>query len=66
MITDTDLIISALAQDVAQLEHDLVAYREMVQLLLEQLHEAQRQDTAWAEQAQALRDELRRYVAARV
>jgi chromosome segregation ATPase len=60
-----DLVAEQLAADVLQLEHDVVAYRSLAQSAINELHEAQLQIINLQAQLNSLRDEIRRYVAAK-
>lgn len=66
MPTDTDLLIQALGQTVAELEHDLVVQREMLRAALDQLNGAQARQASSTDQLAALREDCRRYTASRV
>lgn len=48
------------------LQDELAVYRLMTHAALGQLHDAQQRETKLAEQLQALRDELRRYITAQM
>lgn len=66
MSQSDDLVIQDLAADVARLEAERVIYRELVAAALTELHAAQLAEAGAAHRIAGLRDELRRYVAARV
>lgn len=61
-----DLVIADLAADVARLEAERFVYRELVAAALSELHDAQLREAGAASRIASLRDELRRYTAARV
>jgi len=65
-MTATDLVIADLAAALVRVEAEAVIYRELAQVALEQLHDAEENCIGIGLQAQALREELRRYVSAAV
>lgn len=60
------LVIAQLASDVLRLESDVATYRAMVSVSLDQQQESLRRVGALEEQMRALKDEIQRYVRARV
>jgi hypothetical protein len=65
-MTATDALVADLVAEVCTLELDVIRYRELLQVALSQLADAQTQRAAHGRQMEALRLELRDYVAARV
>jgi hypothetical protein len=65
-MTADDLLIQMLADEACALRAELVVYREMVDVALIHLQEAEARQTGLSVQLGAMRDELRRYTAARV
>lgn len=65
-MTSDAIIITALADDVAALEHDLVVAREMLRASLAAQHQLWQQHCALERRYADVREELRRYVTARV
>lgn len=61
-----DLVIAELSAYTAQLEHDVTVNREMVRAALSRLAASDQQQRDLQARFDALKDELRRYVAARV
>lgn len=59
-------VIEYLAADVAQLESDVVIYREMAQVALAQNAELLKQHKALRQQIADRRDEIRRYTESQV
>lgn len=66
MLTDTDLVITELADDCARLERDVVAYRHLLQVALAELHDAQVALKKARHDVADKREEIRRYTSARV
>lgn len=64
--TAADLCIEAFAAEALDLHTDLLAYRELLSVAMVQLREAEGRQVVLSRQMQAVRDELRRYVAAKV
>jgi hypothetical protein len=60
------LAVEYLADEVAALEAELVSYRQMTQVSLEQSRELNRRLAAQSVRNQELRDELRRYIRSQV
>lgn len=60
------LVIAQLASDVLRLEERVATYRAMVSVSLDQQQESVRRVGALEEQMRALKDEIQRYVRARV
>jgi hypothetical protein len=65
-MTADDLLIQMLAEEACALRAELVVYREMVDVALTHLQEAEARQTGLSVQLGAMREELRRYVSARV
>lgn len=64
-MTAADLCIDAFAQEAAELGAELVCYRQMLSVALSQLRDAETRQVMLGAQLQSLREELRRYTAAR-
>jgi hypothetical protein len=65
-MTADDLLIQMLAEEACALRAELVVYREMVSVAVEHLQEAEARQTGLSVQLGAMREEIRRYTAARV
>ncbi len=61
-----DLVAEQLAADLLDVEASLVAYRELAQVAIHELHDVQQHIVSLQAQLSALRDEIRRYTASRV
>lgn len=59
-------VVEHLAADVAELEAELVTYRTMAQIALEQNHELTKHNDALRQQISDRREEIRRYVEAQM
>jgi hypothetical protein len=66
MTTATDLMLAMLADDACALRAELVVYRELCQVALAHLQEAEARQAGLTAQLGAMREEIRRYTAARV
>jgi hypothetical protein len=66
MASTDDLVMEMLAREACDLRAELVVYRELVQVALEQLQQADARQAGLSAQLGALRCELRRYTAAQV
>ena len=65
-MTAADLCIEAFAAEALDLHAEIVSYRELLSVAMGQLHDAEVRQIALSLQLQSVKDELRRYVAARV
>ena len=64
--TRTELLIDALADDVARWQQEAMQYRAVAQEAIHEVHRLRQECDQLREQLQALRDELRRYIASQV
>lgn len=65
-MTAADLVIAELSDYAAELEHEVVANRQMVRVAMDQLVASGKKQRKLQGELKALTEELRRYVAARV
>jgi len=65
-MTADDLLIQMLADEACALRAELLVYREMVDVALTHLQAAEARQSGLSVQLGAMREEIRRYTAARV
>ena len=65
-MTADDLLIQMLADDTCALRSELIVYRELCQVALAHLQEAEARQAGLTAQLGAMREELRRYTRAQV